>query len=159
MGHILVAYFSATGTTAKAANCLTESIGADIYEIEPAAPYTADDLNWGDKTSRTSLERSDPAMRPAINGRRDNMDDYATVFVGIPIWWYSAPRIINTFLESYDLSGKMVIPFATSEESGMDGICGSIAHSCPGAELKEGRRISENCSLQELSDWATNSML
>ena len=117
MSRMLVAYFSATGVTAKVAETLSEAIGADIYAIEPAIPYSKSDLDWMDRNSRSSIEMSDPASRPAIAGKRDNMDDYDTVFVGFPIWWYVAPTIINTFLESYDLTGKTIVPFATSGEA------------------------------------------
>ena len=120
MSKRLVAYFSCTGTTAKVAETLAESIGADIFEIEPAVPYTAADLDWRDNTSRSSVEMNDPHSRPAVASKRDNMADYDTVLVGFPIWWYVAPTIINTFLESYDLQGKTIIPFATSGGSGME---------------------------------------
>ena len=99
MSKQLVAYFSCTGTTAKVAETLAESIGADIFEIEPAVPYTAADLDWRDNTSRSSVEMNDPHSRPAVASKRDNMADYDTVLVGFPIWWYVAPTIINTFLE------------------------------------------------------------
>lgn len=112
MSRKLVAYFSASGVTAKVAETLAEAIGADIYEIAPEVPYTKADLDWMDKNSRSSVEMNDPASRPAINGKRDNMADYDTVFVDFPIWWYVAPTIINTFLESYDLTGK-TIPWPT----------------------------------------------
>ena len=119
MSRKLVAYFSASGVTAKVAETLSEAIGADLYEIEPEVPYTKEALDWTDKQSRSTIEMNDPASRPAIAGKRDNMDDYDTVFVGFPIWWYVAPHIINTFLESYDLTGKTIVPFATSGGSGM----------------------------------------
>ncbi len=105
MSRMLVAYFSATGVTAKVAETLSEAIGADIYAIEPAIPYSKSDLDWMDRNSRSSIEMSDPASRPAIAGKRDNMDDYDTVFVGFPSRWYVAPTIINNFLERYDLTG------------------------------------------------------
>ena len=119
MSRKLVAYFSASGVTAKVAENLSEAIGADLYEIEPEVPYTKADLNWMDKNSRSTIEMSNPASRPAISGKRDNMDEYDIVFVGFPIWWYVAPTIINTFLENYDLTGKIIIPFATSGGSDM----------------------------------------
>ena len=119
MSRKLVAYFSASGVTAKVAETLSEAIGADLYEIEPKVPYTKADLDWMDKKSRSSIEMNNPTSRPSIAGKRDNMDDYDTVFVGFPIWWYVAPTIINTFLESYDLTGETIIPFATSGGSGI----------------------------------------
>ena len=102
MSKKLVAYFSASGVTAKVAETLAEAIGADIFEIEPKVPYTEVDLNWMDKKARSTIEMNNPASRPEIAVKRDNMKDYDTIFVGFPIWWYVAPTIINTFLESYD---------------------------------------------------------
>ena len=119
MSKRLVAYFSASGVTAKVAENLADAIGADVFEIQPEVPYTKADLNWMDKKSRSTIEMSDPTSRPAIAAKRDNMDEYDTIFVGFPIWWYVAPTIINTFLESYNLKGKTIIPFATSGGSGM----------------------------------------
>lgn len=110
----LVAYFSATRTTMRAAERLARAAGADLWRIEPEVPYTTADLNWNDKASRTSRECTDDACRPAIAGRVEDMDRYDVVFVGFPIWWYVAPKIIHTFLESYDFSGKTLVPFATS---------------------------------------------
>ena len=109
MSKRLVAYFSASGITAKVAENLADAIGADIFEIQPEVPYTKADLNWMDKKSRSTIEMSDPTSRPAIVAKRDNMDEYDTIFVGFPIWWYIAPTIINTFLESYNLKGKTII--------------------------------------------------
>ena len=114
MSRILVAYFSASGVTARAAKEAAEAVGADLYEIRPAEPYTEADLNWMDKKSRSTLEMKDPASRPAIGTRAENMEQYDTVLVGFPIWWYVEPRIVDTFLESYDFTGKTLIPFATS---------------------------------------------
>ena len=110
MSKKLVAYFSASGITAKVAEDLADAIGADIFEIRPEVPYTKADLNWMDKKSRSTIEMSNPDSRPAIAAKRDNMDEYDTIFVGFPIWWYVAPTIINTFLESYDLKNKTIIP-------------------------------------------------
>ena len=114
----LVAYFSATGTTMEAATKLAKVIGADIHEIVPEVPYTAADLNWRDKSSRSSVEMADKSSRPSIANRVENMEQYDTVFVGYPIWWYIAPTIINTFLEQYDMAGKTIVPFFTSGGSG-----------------------------------------
>ena len=119
MSKQLVAYFSATGTTKKAAERLAGAIGADLFEIKPAVPYTQADLNWMDKHSRSSVEMNDLKSRPAIAGMPADLGAYDTVFVGFPIWWYVAPTIISTFLESGDFSGKKVVPFATSGGSGM----------------------------------------
>ena len=119
MAKKLVAYFSASGVTAKMAKALAEVTGADLFEIQPVVPYTNADLDWMNKKSRSSVEMSDPASRPEIGNKVPDMDQYDTVFVGFPIWWYVAPTIINTFLESYDFSGKTVAAFATSGGSGM----------------------------------------
>lgn len=143
MSRKLVAYFSASGVTAKVAEILSEAIGADLYAIEPEVPYTKADLDWMDKKSRSTIEMNNPASRPAITGKRDNMNDYDTVFVGFPIWWYVAPTIINTFLESYDFSRKTVIPFATSGGSGM-GKTEAVLHAlCPDSvNWKSGKMLN-----------------
>lgn len=153
MSKKLVAYFSASGVTAKLAETLAEAIGADMFEIVPEVPYTKADLNWQDAASRSTIEMKDPNSRPAIAAKRDNMDNYDTVFVGFPIWWYVAPTIINTFLESYDLSGKTVIPFATSGGSGMGKTNEKLQPSCPGAKLLEGRVFRSGTGKAELSAW------
>ena len=153
MSKKLVAYFSASGVTAKLAETLAEAIGADMFEIVPEVPYTKADLNWQDAASRSTIEMKDPSSRPAIAAKRDNMDNYDTVFVGFPIWWYVAPTIINTFLESYDLSGKTVIPFATSGGSGMGKTNEKLQPSCPGAKLLEGRVCKSGTGKAELSAW------
>lgn len=154
MSNRLVAYFSATGTTARVAQTLADAIGADLYEIVPEVPYTSADLNWNDKQSRTSREMADKASRPAIRGKVKNMDQYKTIYVGFPIWWYIAPTIINTFLEQYDLSGKTIIPFATSGGSSMGQTAASLASSCPGADLMEGKRFAAHVGTAELKKWA-----
>lgn len=153
MSRKLVAYFSASGVTAKVAETLSEAIGADIYEIEPEVPYTKEDLDWTDKQSRSTIEMNDPASRPAIAGKRDNMDDYDTVFVGFPIWWFVAPTIINTFLENYDLTGKTIIPFATSGGSGMGKTNEKLHPSCPNSKLIEGKVFKKSASKSELAAW------
>lgn len=159
MSRKLVAYFSASGVTAKVAESLSEAIGADLYEIEPEIPYTKVDLNWMDKQSRSTLEMNDPASRPAIKGMRDNMDDYDTVFVGFPIWWYVAPTIINTFLENYDLTGKTIIPFATSGGSGMGKTNEKLYLSCPNSKLIEGKVFKKSASKSELAAWVDSLKL
>ena len=153
MSRILVAYFSASGTTAKLAETLAEAIGADVFAIEPKTPYTKADLDWTNKTSRSTIEINDPASRPAIRDVRDNMSDYDTVFVGFPVWWYVAPTIINTFLESYDMSGKTIVPFATSGGSGMGKTNEKLLPSCKGAKLMEGKVFKSSASASELSKW------
>lgn len=150
----LVAYFSATGTTARAARRLAEAVGADIYEIRPAVPYTRADLNWADSKSRSTLEAHDAACRPAIAGEPVDLSGYATVFVGFPIWWYTAPRIIHSFLESHDFAGKRVVPFATSGGSGMGSTNKALAPSCKGAKLLEGKVFKLSASADALRTWA-----
>lgn len=154
MSRKLVAYFSASGVTAKVAEKLSEAIGADFYAIEPEVPYTKADLDWMDKKSRSTIEMNNPASRPAIAGKRDNMNDYDTVFVGFPIWWYVAPTIINTFLESYDLTGKTIIPFATSGGSDMGKTNEKLLPSCKGAKLLNGKVFKASVSGADLAKWA-----
>lgn len=154
MSRKLVAYFSASGVTAKVAEKLSEAIGADLYAIEPEVPYTKANLDWMDKKSRSTIEMNNPASRPAIAGKRDNMNDYDTVFVGFPIWWYVAPTIINTFLESYDLTGKTIIPFATSGGSDMGKTNEKLLPSCKGAKLLDGKVFKASVSGADLAKWA-----
>jgi len=153
MSRKLVAYFSASGVTASVAQILSESIGADLFRIEPEVPYTKADLDWMDKTSRSTLEMSNPNSRPAIERKCENMDEYDTIFVGFPIWWYVAPTIINTFLESYDLTGKTIIPFATSGGSDMGKTNEKLLHSCKNAILLEGKVFKLNVNTVELAEW------
>ena len=150
----LVAYFSTSGVTAGVAKKLADALGADLFEIKPEVPYTAADLDWTDNKSRSTIEMKDPSSRPAIASKVADMSVYDEVFVGFPIWWYIAPTIINTFLESYDLTGKTVIPFATSGGSGMGKTNEALALSCKGAKLIEGKRFPASVSEKELADWA-----
>ena len=152
MSKKLVAYFSASGVTAKLAKTLAEAIGADLFEIEPKILYTEADLNWKDKTSRSTIEMANPDSRPEI-AALCNMADYDTIFVGFPIWWYVAPTIVNTFLESGDLTGKTVVPFATSGGSGMGGTNKALAPSCKGARLVEGKVFRSSTSTDTLREW------
>ena len=156
MSKKLVAYFSASGVTAKAAQTLAKTIGADLYEIKPEAPYSSADLDWTNKKSRSSVEMNDPASRPAIAGQVSNMEDYDVIFVGFPIWWYVAPTIINTFLESYDFSGKTIIPFATSGGSGMGKTNEKLLPSCQGATLLQGKMLNGRLDTATLKEWANN---
>lgn len=156
---LLVAYFSASGVTAKAAKKLAEAVQADLYEIKPEVPYTRADLNWMDKNSRSSIEMNDKTSRPAITGRVADMKEYDIVFVGFPIWWYVAPTIINTFLESYDFSGKTIIPFATSGGSGMGQTNENLKPSCPKATLMPGKMLNGRLSEDELKKWAESMTL
>jgi flavodoxin len=156
---ILVAYFSASGVTAKAAWKLSEAIGADLHEIKPEVLYSSADLNWMDKKSRSSVEMNDPSSRPTIAEKLADMEKYDVVFVGFPIWWYVAPTIINTFLESYDFSGKTIIPFATSGGSGMGKTNEKLGPSCPGATLLQGKLLNGNLSEDSLKNWVKNLSL
>ena len=154
MSKILVAYFSASGTTAKLAERLASAVGGDLHEIQPEKPYPEADLNWMDKKSRSSIEMNDKSYRPPIANKVENMEQYDTIFLAFPIWWYVAPTIVNTFLEQYDLNGKTIIPLATSGSSGMGGSNQELAPSCPGAVLKEGKRFPANATEEELKAWA-----
>ena len=151
----LVAYFSASGTTKKVAEKLAKAIGADIFEIKPEVPYTKADLNWLSKKSRSSVEMSDTSCRPAIAESIDNMADYDTVFVGFPVWWYREPSIIDTFMESYDFSGKTVVPFCTSGGSGLGESGANMQALAPGAKLGIGERFKGRVSEEELAAWAS----
>lgn len=159
MSRKLVAYFSASSVTAKVAERLSEAIGADLYEIEPQVAYTKADLDWMDKKSRSTIEMNDPTSRPVISGKRDNMEVYDTIFVGFPIWWYVAPTIINTFLESYDLTEKTIIPFATSGGSGMGKTNEKLMPSCLGAKLLDGKVFASNINIAELNAWVESLKL
>ena len=153
MSDILVAYFSASGVTAKVAKKLADVTGADLFEIVPAAPYTRADLDWTDRNSRSSREMRDKSFRPAIAETTDT-SKYGVIFVGFPIWWYVAPTIVNTFLESCDLQGKTIVPFATSGGSGMGNTAEELKVSCKGAIVKSGRRFPANVSEEEIAEWA-----
>ena len=152
MSKKLVAYFSASGVTKRYAEKIAKISGADVFEIEPKIPYTNADLNWQNSNSRSSVEMKNPDSRPEIAENLRNMDEYDTVFVGFPIWWYVAPTIIDTFLESYDFSGKTIVPFATSGGSGMGKTVDVLKSVCPKADIRDGKvvnHISEN----ELTGW------
>lgn len=154
MGKILVAYFSASGTTAGVAKKLAEAADADLYEIRPEIPYTRDDLNWMDKTSRSSVEMQDRSSRPKLADHNAPVAAYDTILLGFPIWWYVAPTIINTFLESYDFSGKKIVLFATSGISGfgktLAGLKGSVSAD---TTLVEGKLFRRNTSVDKLKKW------
>lgn len=138
----LVAYFSATGTTARAAEKLANVTGGELYAITPAKPYTSADLDWHDKQSRSSVEMNDPKSRPAIGGKTLNTADYDVIFIGYPIWWDLAPRVVNTFIESHNLKGKTIIPFATSGSSGVANSAAALKKSYPALNWKEGRLLN-----------------
>ena len=156
MAKTLVAYFSASGVTEGVARELAKAAGADLFEIKPAVPYTAADLNWHDANSRSSREMADKASRPAIARTCENIADYDTVFVGFPIWWYVAPTIVNTFLEEHDLAGKTIVPFATSGGSGMGRTVAELEPSAPGARLMPGK-VLNNASFKQLEAFAQSA--
>ncbi len=153
MSKNLVAYFSATGTTKVVAEKLAEVVDGDLFEIVPKEKYTSDDLNWQNPKSRSSYEMKDnPSFRPAILKTVENMDQYDTIFLGFPIWWYVAPTIVNTFLESYDLKDKKIIVFATSGSSGLGNTIKKLQEST-NATFVSGARLNANISKMELQNW------
>ena len=154
MSKKLVAYFSASGTTAGVAKNLARAAGADLYEIRPATPYTRADLNWTDKQSRSSVEMRDKNSRPALADADANIADYDTIFIGFPIWWYVAPTIINSFLEAYDFSGKKVVLFATSGGSGFGKAVESLQVSAPKATIVEGAILNSRPNEAKLRSFA-----
>ncbi|MBQ3366219.1 MAG: flavodoxin [Acidaminococcaceae bacterium] len=154
MSKTLVAYFSASGITAKVAKKMAETIGADLFEIKPEIPYSGADLNWQNKNSRSSVEMNDRSSRPAIAVKAVNMPQYDVVFVGFPVWWYREPSIIDTFMESYDFAGKTVIPFATSGGSGLGDSAANMQKLAKGAKVVNGKRFSGSASAEELKAWA-----
>ncbi|MBP5414602.1 MAG: NAD(P)H-dependent oxidoreductase [Lachnospiraceae bacterium] len=154
MADSLVAYFSASGTTKKLAANLADSIGADLFEIVTKQPYTRSDLNWINPKSRSSLEMKDRFARPDIASHVEDMDKYDVIFIGFPIWWYREPSIIDTFAQSYDFTGKKIVPFATSGTSGIGDSGKNIADIAKGADVEEGLRFKARASKDELREWA-----
>lgn len=153
MKKILIAYFSAGGATARLAKTIAGVVDGDLFEIKPQLPYAAADLDWTDSRSRSTVEMNDEDSRPAIAERVENMPQYDTVFVGFPIWWYQAPRIIETFLESYDFAGKTLIPFATSGGSGMGKTDSILKAVCPAAKWLPGKRMRSSESPSAVQRW------
>ena len=151
--HILVAYFSCSGNTEKMAGYVAEATGGTLFEIEPAVPYTAADLDYGDSSTRATAEQNDPAARPEIANSVDNMAHYDTVYLGFPIWWGKEPKIIDTFLESYDFSDKIVIPFCTSASSGISTAMNNIRNEIPGATVLDGKRFAASTAAETVSAW------
>ncbi len=148
----LVAYFSASGVTKKVAEMVAKAADCDLYEITPKVPYTTADLNWMDKKSRSSVEMSDKSIRPEIAGADLDVSAYDEILIGFPIWWYVAPTIINTFLESHDFTGKKIILFATSGGSGFGNAVKELQTSAPGAEIVEGKLLNR-ATQQTVTDW------
>lgn len=160
MSKPLIAYFSASGVTERVAKVLADEAKADLYSIRPAVPYTEADLNWQDKNSRSSKEMRDKDFRPALADKHANIQDYDTVFLGFPIWWYVAPTIINTFLESYDFSGKTIILFATSGGSGFGETVQSLKHSVDSsAVIREGRVFSGRVNEASIREWISKTVI
>ena len=154
MSKLLVAYFSASGITARAAEKLAKAAGADLYEIKPAIPYTRKDLDWTDKKSRSTVEMKDKAFRPELADHDALVGNYETILLGFPVWWYTAPTIINTFLEAYDFTGKKIVLFATSGGSGLGRADQDLAVSCPRAQIVKGRMLNGSLSEKDLRQWA-----
>lgn len=153
---VLVAYFSATGTTKGVAEHIANGLNADIYEIVPEDPYTDADLNYNDNNSRTTIEMNDPNARPAISGSVENMEQYDIIFVGYPIWWGEAPRIVSTFMESYDFSGKTIVPFCTSGGSGIGSSASNLERLTSGATWLDGRRLNGSDSQDTVMEWVNS---
>ncbi len=153
---VLVAYFSATGTTKGVAEHIANGLNADIYEIVPEDPYTDADLNYNDNNSRTTIEMNDPNARPEISGSVENMEQYDIIFVGYPIWWGEAPRIVSTFMESYDFSGKTIVPFCTSGGSGIGSSASNLERLTSGATWLDGRRLNGSDSQDTVMEWVNS---
>ena len=153
---VLVVYFSATNTTEGVAEHIANGLNADIYEIVPEDPYTDADLNYNDNNSRTTIEMNDPNARPAISGSVENMEQYDIIFVGYPIWWGEAPRIISTFMESYDFSGKTIVPFCTSGGSGIGSSASNLERLTSGATWLDGRRLNGSDSQDTVMEWVNS---
>ena len=154
MKRILVAYFSAGGVTAGVACELAAAVKADLFEIVPMQPYTAADLDWRNKKSRSTLEMQDRACRPALAALPEDLADYDVAFVGFPIWWYREPSIIDTFMEACDFKGKVIVPFATSGGSGLGDTAANLRALAPGADVRQGRVFSSGITADELARWA-----
>ena len=154
---MLVVYFSGTGNTKSLAETIAETSGADIFEIVPEVPYTSADLNYNNDNCRANQEQNDSSARPAIANRIENIDEYDTIFIGYPIWWGTMPRIINTFLDTYDLSGKTIMPFCTSGSSGISSSVSSIRSICPNADVKDGMRGTASTSNAQIETWIENN--
>ena len=155
----LVAYFSASGVTAAAAKILAQAAEADLYEIRPQTPYTRADLDWMNKDSRSSVEMNDRSFRPPLADRDAHIECYETIFLGFPIWWYTAPTIVNTFLESYDFTGKTIILFATSGGSGLGRSADDLRASAPGALIRDGRLLNGRQTRDSLAAWVNSLSL
>ena len=152
----LVAYFSASGTTAAVARTLAEAADADLYEIKPQTPYSPADLDWMNKKSRSSVEMNDRSFRPPLADHDAPVEDCGVIFLGFPIWWYTAPTIVNTFLESYDFTGKTIVLFATSGGSGLGRTASDLKPSAPGAVIREGKLLNGRQTKEALAAWVNS---
>jgi len=152
--NILVAYFSNTGNTESIAESIVSAMGADVYEIEAAQPYTDEDLNYNDSSTRATVEQNDPTARPEIGNLLESIDEYDTIYLGYPIWWGQAPKIVYTFLENYDFTGKTIIPFCTSGSSPIGSSDDNLHSVASGANWVDGRRFSGSASSSDVSAWA-----
>lgn len=156
MSKKLVAYFSASGVTAAVAKTLAEAAEADLYEIKPQVPYTRADLDWTNKKSRSSVEMDDKSFRPPLADQNAHVEDYDIVFLGFPIWWYTAPNIIKTFLESYNFTDKTIVLFATSGGSGLGRTASDLTPSAPGAVIRDGKLLNGRQTRKSLAAWVNN---
>lgn len=154
--HVLVAYFSATGTTEGVAENIASGLEADLYEIIPEEPYTDADLDYNDNNSRSTIEMNDPSSRPAISSSVENMEQYTIIFIGYPIWWGEAPRVVSTFMESYDFSGKTIVPFCTSGGSGIGSSASNLEELTNGATWLDGKRLNGSDSQGAVMEWVNS---
>ena len=155
---VLVIYFSATGTTKGVAEKIAALTDADIFEIVPAVPYTSADLNWNDRNSRTSVETDDPSCRPEIDGEPVDLEGYSTIFIGYPIWWGDIPRIMSTFVESYDFGEITMIPFCTSASSGVGQSDKHLEEQAGSGKWLKGTRLQGNISEEALQSWISEKI-
>ena len=153
MSKILVSYFSASGVTKRVAEEIANAVEGDLFEIEPVEKYTDADLNWMDKQSRSTIEMNDRSFRPPVKNKVENLGDYDKVVIGFPVWWYTAPTIINTFIEENDLTGKSIYVFCTSGSSGVDGSLNDLKNTYPNLNFISGKRLKSNVDLEEIKTW------
>ena len=153
MSKILVSYFSASGVTKGVAEKIANAVEGDLFEIEPVEKYTDADLNWMDKQSRSTIEMNDRSFRPPVKNKVENLGDYDKVVIGFPVWWYTAPTIINTFIEENDLTGKSIYVFCTSGGSGVDGSLNDLKNTYPNLNFISGKRLKSNVDLEEIKTW------
>lgn len=153
MSKILVSYFSASGVTKGVAEKIANAVEGDLFEIEPVEKYTDADLNWMDKKSRSTIEMNDRSFRPPVKNKVENLSDYDKVVIGFPVWWYTAPTIINTFIEENDLTGKSIYVFCTSGSSGVDGSLNDLKNTYANLNFISGKRLKSNVDLEEIKTW------